>query len=186
MPYVTASFMRQEAYPNAKESNLTRETVWSLAESVARQIEFRPSSSVFGAAKKLGGRIKVEDTLASDPEKSGSLYVDGKGDFTIVLPLHTGSARDRFTIAHELGHYVVHYLWPRQQDPELPVKMKALRRGSKRVEWEANWFAAAFLMPKTQFKKSFHAYNGNLDKLALKFRVSRSAAEVRAKSLGLI
>ncbi len=62
----------------------------------------------------MGGSVSVKDTLYEDPERSGSLYVDGPDKFKIVVPAHTSQVRDRFTIAHELGHYVVHYLWRRK------------------------------------------------------------------------
>lgn len=171
--------------PLAQESNLTRDTIWRLAESFAKQLQFKVCDDLKTTIKKLGGKIRVEDTLSSDPERSGSLFVEGIDNFTIVLPYHTGSNRDRFTIAHELGHYVVHYLWAKQSGQLSGDQMIALRRGSERVEWEANWFAGAFLMPENQFRKKFKELGGNTSRLASQFCVSPSAVEVRIKSLGL-
>lgn len=54
-----------------------------------------------------------------------------------------GVGRDRFTIAHELGHYLLH------NEPGLARTMKP--RGSfpvyKCSEWQANSFAGALLIP---------------------------------------
>lgn len=52
-----------------------------------------------------------------------------------------------------------------------------------RAEWEANWFAAAFLMPKEVFEEKIKSTS--LQDAANFFDVSMSAAKIRAKSLGL-
>lgn len=173
-------------YAPAAPSRLSKVSIGSLAESVAQQLNFDPTDDIAEAVKRLGGKIRYETTLLEDPSHTGSLFVDDEEQFEIVVPMHTSPTRDRFTIAHELGHYIVHYLWPRQANANLPKKMKALRKDSDRVEWEANWFAASFLMPRARFDEAFRACNGNLDILSATFGVSRPAAEVRARSLGLI
>ncbi|RDI52409.1 uncharacterized protein DUF955 [Microvirga subterranea] len=53
----------------------------------------------------------------------------------------------------------------------------------KRAEWEANWFAAAFLMPATAFQQAL-ATRGSLKSVANFFGVSARAAEVRLETLG--
>lgn len=172
-------------YQRASASNLSKEQVFSLAESVAEQLEFEPGDDIVEVVEKLGGAIKIQDTLLEDSEHTGSLFVEGGNDFKIVIPSHTSPQRDRFTIAHELGHYILHYLFPKDKGV-LVEKMMAMRRDSHRVEWEANWFAAGFLMPNELFKKRFEKFDGDLNRVASYFAVSKSAAEIRAKSLGLI
>jgi Zn-dependent peptidase ImmA (M78 family) len=59
----------------------------------------------------------------------------------------------------------------------------------QRAEWEANWFAAGFLMPETVFRAQWHA-SGNVFlprtmRMAKFFDLSESAIEIRAKSLAL-
>ncbi len=169
-------------YLDATPSNLSKAQVNVIAESFAAQLNSTPGADLYAVVERIGGKVSVEDTLLSDPERSGSLYVDAPDSFKIILPAHTGRARDRFTIAHELGHYVLHYLW----NPDKVGKpMMALRRGSERIEWEANWFAAAFLMPSEAFRRSFDAHN-DISKVAEYFGVSQQAAELRAKNLGLM
>ena len=64
--------------------------------------------------------------------------------------------------------------------------MKATRKvdGSnndlRRCEWEANWFASAFLMPEQLFKDAYKQKNASGV-----FGVTQSAVEVRAKALGI-
>lgn len=173
-------------YSPAVESRLSKPQVYALAESVADQLGFSAGDDLHDLIARMGGAVDIEDTLLTDPEHTGSLYVDGTSKFRIVVPSHTSPERDRFTIAHELGHYVLHYLWAKKKDPALSDRVVAFRRGSDRIEWEANWFAAAFLMPEKAFKSVYDSTNGNIRAIADHFRVSAAAAEVRAKGLGLI
>ncbi len=172
-------------YSPAVESRLSKPQVYSLAESVAQQLAFSAGDDLQELVERMGGTVQIEDTLLSDPEHTGSLYVEGDSKFRIVVPSHTSPERDRFTIAHELGHYVLHYLWAKKKDPSIPNRVVAYRRGSKRIEWEANWFAAAFLMPEEAFKAAYADCNGDLRAVSDLFKVSTAAAEVRAKGLGL-
>jgi predicted transcriptional regulator len=173
-------------YSPAVESRLSKSEVYSFAESVAQQLNFSGGDDLGALVRRMGGAIEIEDTLLTDPEHTGSLYVDGPSKFRIVVPSHTSPERDRFTIAHELGHYILHYLWARKRDPAVPEQVVAFRRGSERIEWEANWFAAAFLMPDAAFRAVFAEKGGDIRSIADHFRVSMAAAEVRAKGLGLI
>ena len=77
--------------------------------------------------------------------------------------------RSRFTIAHELGHFLMH-------DPK--ARAYAARGDTGRIEWEANWFAAGFLMPTKQFKE-LKVKGFSSEELAGYFHVSRQAAEIR-------
>ncbi|MCL2716120.1 MAG: ImmA/IrrE family metallo-endopeptidase [Alphaproteobacteria bacterium] len=52
------------------------------------------------------------------------------------------------------------------------------------AEWEANWFAAAFLMPRERFMRAYLA--SEIEDVAKLFAVSVHAASLRAKSLSLV
>lgn len=170
-------------YASPQPSNLTKESVYKLAESVARQIGYRPRGNLHEIVAKLGGRVSYRDFWSDND--SGSLIVESSNDFVIFVAKNTSLERDKFTIAHELGHYVLHYLWPARNSNEPQGKMKANRYGSDRAEWEANWFAAAFLMPEVEFRSAFYASGGDFVSLAEEFGVSVLAAKTRAKALGL-
>lgn len=99
--------------------------------------------------------------------------------------------RRRFTIAHELGHLFLHMgylineeLW-RKQDQNVYE-----RSGSSEKEYQANEFAAAFLMPKEDyFRKMNESMDGNkvnTSKIAEYFNVSVEAASNRGKFLGYL
>lgn len=172
-------------YSEAVPSYLPKPKVYQLAESVATQLDFKPGDDIHEVVERLGGAVSVQDTLTEDPERSGSLFVEALNDFRIIVPAHTSAVRDRFTIAHELGHYVVHYLWAQNNSPNPPSRLMALRKGSDRVEWEANWFASGFLMPAHHYKDAFRRL-GNVSAIASEFEVSLAAAQIRADQLGLL
>ena len=121
----------------------------------------------------LGGSFEY----AVDEE---SLHVRGPGDFVIYLPHFTSARRDRFTKAHELGHYFLHYVYRKQQ-----TTASFGRGGRDRAETEANVFASALLMPKAQFSRAFTDLDGDPWDVAARFDVSPRAAEVRAEVLKL-
>jgi predicted transcriptional regulator len=167
----------------ANPSNLSKKSVSSLAEMVAKEIGYNKHKNISKSISDLGGEIIIRDFWESN-EKTGSLEVNGIGKFKIYIPEHTSIERDRFTIAHELGHYIVHYVYKHGSIGE--CNLIADRYGSGRVEWEANWFAASFLMPEKEFRIKFKQFEGNIHRIAEHFSVSQKAATVRAKSLGLI
>lgn len=172
-------------YAPAEPSWLSKPQVHAVGEGIASQLGYRPGDDLNKIVEQAGGEVTLQGTLLDDPEQSGSLYVDGIDDFDIIVPSHTSLVRDRFTLAHELGHYYLHYVWPKQVGKHIPERVYALRKGSNRIEWEANWFAAAFLMPKAIFRTAFREANGNVRELADRFLVSTKAVEVRIQDLGL-
>ena len=162
---------------------LSKTEISDLAEDIARDMGYAPGDDLLPVVKGLGGDILFSDPLSeSDSYGSGSIYMSQAG-FEILLPLHTGPLRDRFTVAHELGHFILHYLGT--EYAKEGQAMVADRYGSGRVETEANWFAASFLMPKTEFVDCWRMSDGDRDIVASVFRVSEAAARVRAQSLGL-
>jgi predicted transcriptional regulator len=159
--------------------NASRTVVQSYAEVIAQSLGYKPGTGVDAVVARLKGRLKYLSLAESlEQQADGSLVVHGPGDFEISLSAVTGAVRDQFTIAHELGHYFLHSHQGKRS-------IRAQRYGSGRVEWEANWFAAAFLMPAKVFAAEAEQAHGDVERIATRFFVSAAAAEVRLKSLGL-
>lgn len=171
-------------YSAPSEAGLSKDSIDNIAGSVAAQLGYVAGADLAPIVRQLGGTIRFQNVWELADSSSGSIRIDAEGKFEIVLATHTGPARDRFTVAHEVGHYVLHYLWPRQNGKQIgPIEAK--RYGSGRVEWEANWFAAGFLMPRDSFISAHQSVDGNLKHLAEKFQVSMEAARIRSEALGL-
>lgn len=173
-------------YVEPVSQNLTFAEISHLAELVASELGFEFGGDVIQAVEQVGGRVVYEDFWDLKKSDSGSIRVEPSGTFVITLPNHTSEARDRFTIGHELGHWALHFGLPKTSGQfEDGVGLEAKRYGDGPTEVEANWFAASFLMPKEAFGRAFEECGGNIELLAERFRVSSSAAAVRAKVLRL-
>jgi hypothetical protein len=101
--------------------------------------------------------------------------------------LSAGFGRALFTLAHEIGHAVLH---PQEllERRIASVDARALHRGTAGghkafmdTEWQANGFAAAMLVPATGLAKL--EASGRLDarNIARTYLVSQQAAELRLK-----
>lgn len=166
-------------------SKYSRRSIQTIAERIAAALNYSEAADIKTVVQRIGGKVKTVDFWNEENEGDGSLVVASNGLFEIKIPAHTNADRDNFTIAHELGHYFLHYQIAGVATRSHNV-FQANRYGSGRKEWEANWFAAAFLMPENRFREVFGKYGPNFTKIAQHFKVSESAARVRAKALGLI
>lgn len=166
-------------YAQATEhvSRLTKDAIDQYAATSADVLSLKPGGDLAPLVELLGGRTHVEDPFSPLGEEN-TIYVHGPRDFDIILSFASGPRRDRFTIAHELAHYLLH-----SQQGEIPLV--ASRLGSNRAEWEANWFAAGFLMPAVAFKNFMRQHNSDITSVANHFGVSEAAARVRKETLGL-
>ncbi len=157
-----------------KESGFAKNVIYDIADYIANEMELEVGASMFDVVKKLKGNIQYQgydDWLKSE---DGSIIVRGKEDFDIYVSSFTGPLKDRFTIAHEIGHYFIH-----SQMGKIPGRAKRFSgKIGTRVEWEANWFAAGFLMPTSEIKKCASL---GITELAGKFNVSTQVASIRKK-----
>jgi len=167
-------------------SGFFKESIYKLGEDIAKQLDYERNGEIESAIDKAGGTIEYRDPWDLEGGDSGSVVIEKLGKFIIYISTYTSANRDRFTVAHELGHYVLHYLIPSKKDDSQLGTMTCTRAGEGRVEWEANWFAAGFLMPKQAFSDIYDETLGDLESVAEYFGVSFSAAEIRAKALGKI
>lgn len=162
----------------------SKHSISSFSENVADYCELAIGEALEPLVEHLGGKILYGHSSVQDVD-GGSIVARDFDDFDIVLSEYTSPNRDRFTIAHELGHLFLHLKKVQEQNPD--CGMRATRwvdeadKIQQRAEWEANWFAAAFLMPEEQFLEAVEAQG--IDFAAAKFNVSVSAATVRKSSL---
>lgn len=166
--------------------NSTRRMINSLAEDVLSAYNISvPIGNIDEIVEKLGGTIQKE-AFFSD----GAVEKEGNG-FKIIVSPFQDEKRERFTIAHELGHLFLHMgyrtnneLWEKQENNIYH------RIGNSEKEYQANEFAAAFLMPATEYlavlNKVAEENMVDTSKIAEYFNVSIEAAANRGKFLGYL
>jgi predicted transcriptional regulator len=165
-------------------TNWNKASVEHIASLVANHFSFAIGDPVEELVAALGGKIRY-GWQSFDEIDGGSIIARSFDDFQISVSEHTSAKRDRFTIAHELGHLFLHLQKVKEADPN--ATMRATRHVNKndaeqqRAEWEANWFAAQLLMPRDEFKKYVQTYG--VEHAAIVFGVSEHAARVRSESI---
>lgn len=124
---------------------------------------------------------------------SGVLVIDNE-NCKIGYNSTESHVRQRFTLAHELGHFILHK--NKSQDVFVDKVTYMFRKSNTRsvdykIEMEANQFAAAILMPEIMIERELNKLNnGNLSdhdlivELANKFKVSQIAMTYRLNNLG--
>ena len=165
------------------------------AEAVARDLLAQhsittPAVPVDDLAKALGLTVVLQ---RMDGDVSGMLLRSDDSERAVVgvNSIHTVTRR-RFTVAHELGHYLLHDGRPVIVDPNVRANYRDSRSSlaTDREEIEANRFAAELLMPEAMVRRALRTVEGNDDSdiaqsLARRFKVSNEAMTYRLINLGL-
>lgn len=130
-------------------------------------------------ARRLG--IEVQDVELS-PHISGKL-VRKDGGFKILVNAAHSNNRRRFTIAHEIAHFVLHS--ELFEHEIVDNEMYRSEQVSNAYETQANNYAAELLMPKNLIYRralelrASHKDNQILEIMAREFQVSRDAMRIR-------
>ncbi|MFF1340763.1 helix-turn-helix domain-containing protein [Streptomyces sp. NPDC058290] len=145
---VSEDILREASYPApplpyATSDDLEPDDIEAFAETTREALRLAPDKAIPNLTRAMErAGIAVAPIVLTDPageEQSltqnhfGLSYWGGIGETALVtyFPGSQGD-RDRFTLAHELGHLVLHTFRPHAEDPEA----------------EANRFAAALLVPR--------------------------------------
>lgn len=130
---------------------------------------------------KLAQKLGVSVFRATLPAGiSGEIKKIGDDKYTIRINRHESAERQRFTLAHELGHFLLHrHLIGDGVSDDALYRSKL----SNSVEYEANKFAADLLMPRSEVDKLLQQRwdsDEQLIEFATKhFGVSAQAAQIR-------
>lgn len=153
--------------------------------------------------------IKVQ-YAAFDDDLSGLIYreeTDDGEEITTVIGINSAHPprRRRFSLAHEIGHFVLGHLKKAEFETlHIDRKFACLPRngrsseGTNSLEIEANGFAAALLMPAKQLREDFKKFKADsiecfdyeddelASALAKRYNVSLQAMIIRLTRLALI
>lgn len=161
---------------------------------------YEPPVPVQQIAQDLGIHVRYQP-MKGDSDVSAVLKRD-EGVAIIGVNSSHAPHRQRFSIAHELGHYFLH------SDDELFIDFASMIQGKRshyrnslssqaknREEMDANAFAAALLMPRSMVERKLDEYleeqpqatsDNVVAELAAVFHVSREAMNFRLLNLGLL
>jgi Zn-dependent peptidase ImmA (M78 family) len=118
-----------------------------------------------------------------DSDIAGAILKEPGQDPTIFLNDKDSPNRQRFTAAHELGHYVMHSNEPDAFD-YIDNRMAFEADEDNMEEAFADSFATALLMPKDEVKR-LKKQHYTATQIAVYFGVSQDAAYFRLTKLGL-
>lgn len=143
-----------------------------------------------------GVGLRIDRQRVDDDELAGFL-MRGTGIPEPVVGVNSRHAktRQRFTLAHELGHFLLHNVEGVHVDQHFTVKLRSglSSQGTDIDEMEANFFAAELLMPQVWLEEdvnnlaAFDVEAGDIVKhLADRYGVSSQAMGIRLSTLGYL
>jgi len=169
---------------SARSARLLRRQVTRILEQCKVK---GPAVPVAKIARQLGAEIRF---VPYEGELAGMFarYSDGKAVIGINSKLP--KSRQRYTIAHELGHFVLHDLDMHiDRDFRTPGKDKDVDKINEELETEANRFAAELLMPYDMLMPELEQHGIDMEHLdevgtlAKRYDVSTQAMMRRIASL---
>lgn len=168
-----------------------RDLIDEIAKAVRLEFDVSTPVDIDEIVKKMGGNIISDPNL--DQFADGKIRKTGDETFEIRVSSYQSVKRRKFTIAHELGHLFLHMgfmtnpkIWENQEHQSFNIK------GNSDVEYQANEFAAAFLMPKEEYKVVMDQNTSEdgttvyTSRIADYFGVSVDTASNRGKWLGYL
>jgi len=152
---------------------------YRFGELIVERIGWHPNLDLHKIIESRGGTVHYVDYAVFRRHRDvflNSIYVRTMDDFDVILPAYARWSENRFTLAHELGHYVLHA----KKSPQ----SYARRNGDTPVERQADCFALGFLLPSSHFRLAFEKYKTVTD-LSIAFQVPDFAIRARAYSLDI-
>ncbi len=165
-----------------------------IGEILSEHAVEKPTVPVISIAKALG--IEIQSENVADNLSGFLIRSTDSGKAVIGVNKGHSKARKRFTIAHELGHYLLHEGELVHFDAERPGFRVNYRSesSSSEMEREANLFAAELLMPARFLERDsrikridlLEEKSEVLEQVAEDYGVSVQALTYRLANLGLI
>lgn len=147
-------------------------------------------------AQRLG--LRLQRSVLGDDVAGVLLLEEDQQTGVIGVNVSQAPVRQRFTIAHEIAHFVLHrntlpiFIDRQFLTPYFAAfRSRASSTGEDRLEREANAFAAALLMPAPDVRRALAEIGGNvtdeeaIEQLARHFDVSRQAMTFRVANIVL-
>lgn len=176
-----------------KITRLDLDGVGSPTALVARILKIEPDLTFPIPVEELARQLDIEaiKELETEGFEGGLLTDENRQAGIILVNKEARGGRRRFTIGHELGHFLIMSHTPINPGQFLCSRQDMSRWTAKqndryaRMELEANQFAALLLMPPPMLRAYLEGRDpdlGDIEKISFDFGVSKDAA---ARSYGL-
>lgn len=165
---------------------------WRAAEQV---LEEHQSYTVPVDVERLASAYAQVLRRRLDVDVSGALVPVDPDQWIILVNSNHAPVRQRFTIAHELGHLLLHGYSAPHADRRFRFRDARSSEGTALEEIQANQFAAELLMPRAVLRGSLElvdldyagedegAFDLVVNDLATRFQVSRQAMAIRLSTI---
>lgn len=177
--------------------NVYKETMRSIinrqAETLYKKMKSTPGFKIADTVEELGGRIEYVQDFEDGVEAKINASEDGQS-FIIKCQesIQLNDKYTRFAIAHELGHLFMHMIKFETNDNYKIVGNYTRNPQDVSInEWEAEEFAAAFLMPEGEFRmhveliRTDDKIKDKIEYLSEHFKVPYKNVITRGKGLGI-
>ena len=138
--------------------------------------------------KKILANLNINLLSYSFPNKVSAILLKEKNMLVVGVNSNQHQHRQRFSIAHEIGHYVLgHYKDIFVDFSEISEgRFDAFDIGHNKIqEQEANYFASELLMPSEMIKRDFEKI-GNINEIINLYNVSKDALWVKLIKLKIV
>lgn len=160
--------------------------VGSPREIAARIHELSPELPANFSLHDLCRQLDIDsiEEVSTEAFEAALLMDANKAFGSILLAKGRSAKRHRFSIGHELGHFLIPTHMPRPGEPfqcslaDLHLVDSREKNRRKRIEAEANRFAAELLMPRIRLRKAIASRQpdlGEICNLATQFGMSKEA-----------
>jgi Zn-dependent peptidase ImmA (M78 family) len=136
---------------------------------------------------EVANNLGIKVLLATLPRGTSGTIGQENGEFVIRINRHEAKHRQRFTLAHEIAHFLLH------RDRIIAEggwsENILLRSGQpERIEYEANRLASDIVIPSDLLAEALEGYGRPItseviEDLAQKFGVSVAAMEIKLQML---
>lgn len=164
----------ENAMQNTKEFNVEPFNKWSVIQEIRKTIPVD--------LNKIAEKFNIDLYTAKMDNKISGLIRKFNGKYEIIVNNSHPLTRQRFTIAHELAHFVLH----EDKIGDGIIDDVLYRSGlPEKIEIEANQMAADILMPYVKILEKIKQNNNiqDVDGLAEYFQVSKVAMAIRLDRL---
>ena len=135
----------------------------------------------------IAKRLNISLIPSELPDEVSGVFFRKNGELFLGFNQNHNEHRQRFTIAHEIGHYKLHATENLHYDKnEIDTVYFRANDVSNLEEIEANHFAAELLMPELLIDRCIGSRITVIDDLAQMFNVSEPAMRYRLINLGYL